>query len=179
MIKEFKEDGKKGSPDTSLNQVAGGFKKVKWKSGTVNLDMGGGKYDKASDWLRKNHDVMNYVYDPYNRSNDHNRDSWINTKDALTTTIFNVLNVIPESKDRIALLKKAKRKGTKHIYITVYAGKYGDGKGRKTTKGWQNNMKLKEYLPEIKKVYSKVYSKMYSKVYSSTKISKGMIVIDF
>jgi len=162
MIREFKE----GSPGTSINQIAGGFKKIKWDNGTMNLDIGGGKFETSTEYLRNNHDVINHVYDPYNRSAGHNRESWINTEYAQTSTIFNVLNVIPDKEERQALVKKARRKGTKTIYITVYE-KDGTAKGEVTSKGWQNNMKTKDYLPEIKELFP------------SAKIQKKMIVIQF
>ncbi len=149
----------KGSPDTSQSQVAGGFRKVRWESNTVNMDLGGGKYEKATDYLLNEHNVTNIVYDPYNRSSGHNKEAIKQCDDrAVTTTIFNVLNVIPEAKDRKKLLKFAKRKNTKTIYITVYE-KNGDGIGLETTKGWQNNMKLSAYMDEIKSVFPSAKAK--------------------
>lgn len=148
LINEYKE----GSPDTSTNQIAGALKKINWKPGTINLDFGGGKYETSTDYLRKNHDVINHVYDPYNRSGQHNRQTWVNTKYAPTTTIMNVLNVVAEKEERQAIIKKAKRPGTKTMYITVYE-KRGDGKGEETSKGWQNNMKTEAYMEEIKEIF--------------------------
>lgn len=168
MKKTYKDlinELKKGSPDTSLNQIAAGFKKVNWKPNTTNLDLGGGKFEKSTEYLLNEHAVTNLIVDPYNRSASHNKEAMKQADErAITTTIFNVLNVIPEEKERIKLLKRAKRKHTKNIYITVYE-KDGDGAGHETTKGWQNSMKLKAYLPEVQKVYS------------GAKIAKQMIIV--
>lgn len=160
-MEEFKE----GSPNTSVNQIAGGFKKVNWVLHTVNLDVGGGKYEKATEYLLNEHDVTNLVYDPYNRSETHNKEVLKQADEAATTTtIFNVLNVIPEEKDRVKLIGLAKRKNTKTIYISVYE-RDGNGIGVETSKGWQNNKKLRDYLPEVQKVYP------------DAEVQKGLIVI--
>ncbi|MBR5435466.1 MAG: hypothetical protein IK120_01225 [Muribaculaceae bacterium] len=34
-----------GSAGTSLRQVASGLRKIYWKEGTTNLDLGGGRFD--------------------------------------------------------------------------------------------------------------------------------------
>ena len=90
------------SAKTSLKQIPAGFKIVDkyftWYQGTVNLDIGGGKYDLMTEALKEK-GVTNLVYDPYNRSMKHNADV-VNTvlriKGVETVTIFNVLNVIRE-----------------------------------------------------------------------------------
>jgi hypothetical protein len=53
----LKEEDKKlrqgfGSAATSLNQVASAFRKIKWNPGTTNVDIGGGRFDKATDYLK-------------------------------------------------------------------------------------------------------------------------------
>ena len=143
---------------TSRNQVAAGFKKINWENVKYNFDLGGGKYDKATNWLKKHRGIINYVYDPFNRTKEHNEIALIKSDLCETTTIFNVLNVIPSKKERKEILLLAKRKNTKFIYISVYEGDK-TGIGKKTRDGWQNNKRLKEYLPEIKKIYPSAYIK--------------------
>jgi len=153
------------SRKTSRNQVAAGFKKANWEGITSNFDLGGGKYDKATNWLKKHRGVINFVYDPYNRSQEYNDFTYASSKLSESTTIFNVLNVIPSRKERKEILEFAKRENTKKIFITVYEGNKS-GRGEVTRDGWQNNKRLKDYLPEIKKIYPQAY------------ISKNMIIIN-
>ena len=154
-----------GSPKTSRNQLAGGFKKINWAGVHYNFDFGGGKYDKATDWLKNEHNVINLVFDPYNRSYSHNTMILDYADKAEITTLFNVLNVIPIKQERSNIIKKLKHKKTKRIFITVYE-KNKTGEGEETRDGWQNNMRLKEYLPEVQKIYPNPY------------INKGMIIIN-
>ena len=154
----------KGSPKTSRKQIAAGFKKINWEKGTFNFDIGGGKYNKATNYLAEK-GVINLIYDPYNRSKKYNRESWEAGNKAKTSTLFNVLNVIPSASKRNQTIKQAKRENTQTIYITVYE-KDKSGVGSKTRDGYQNNMTLKDYLPEIQKVYGSAY------------INKNMIIID-
>lgn len=149
---------RKGSPGTSRKQVAAAFKKIDWTGVRVNFDYGGGKFNEATQWLKKHHDVTNFIYDSYNRSSSHNREAWINGDIAETSTLFNVLNVIPTKDERIKVLKQLKRKNTQRIYISVYE-KAKTGKGEETRVGWQTNMHLNEYLPEVQEVYSSAYIK--------------------
>ena len=155
-----------GSPKTSMNQIAAGFKKIEWARGSINLDIGGGMYNKATEYLKVTHDVTNYVYDPYNRPLSRNTNSWDKTKYAPTSTIFNVLNVIDNKLDRLITVQNAKREGTKAIYITVYE-KNKSSKGSWSTRGWQNNMKTIEYLEEIQEIFPQANKE------------KNMIVIRF
>lgn len=151
------------SAKTSQSQIAGGFKKVNWKAGDINLDYGGGKYDKATDYLARI-GVINLVYDPFNRSSSHNNQMLEEAKTANISTCFNVLNVIKEPEARKKVLKELKRQSTDTIYITVYVGDRSS-EGKVTTKGWQNHAPLKWYLDEVKAVYG------------SASIKKDMIVV--
>ena len=153
------------SKHTSRNQIAAGFKKVNWNGITSNFDLGGGKYNKSTNWLKKHRGVINFVYDPYNRSQEYNDFTYTSSKLSESTTIFNVLNVIPTRKERKEILEFAKRENTKYIFITVYEGDKS-GCGNFTRDGWQNNKRLKDYLPEVKKIYSQAY------------IAKNMIIIN-
>lgn len=164
--KQFlKEKQEFASDETSQHQRAAGFRKISWKPGDINLDYGGGKYEKATMWLLEQ-GVTNLVYDPFNRSAAHNKTVLELAKDAETTTCFNVLNVIKEDKIRKKVIKECKRKNTKTIYFSVWEGnKSSEGapsKGKK--RSWQNNRPLKEYLEEVKAVFP------------SSKIAKGMII---
>lgn len=146
------------SAKTSINKnkVPALFKHIPWRPGTMNLDLGGGRYDTATEYLRVRN-VINKIYDPYNRTQEENEDALSHTYD--TVTISNVLNVIPSYDARIDLLKLAlnhvKKGGT--IYIKVYEGN-GSGKGNITQNGesYQANRVLKDFMEnEVREVFSK------------------------
>jgi 2-polyprenyl-3-methyl-5-hydroxy-6-metoxy-1,4-benzoquinol methylase len=130
-----------------------------WKPLTINLDLGGGKYDTATEYLAEK-DVKNYILDPYNRSEEHNEivHSLMYYASADTVTISNVLNVVKGSEARYEIILEAwsrvKPGGT--IYISVYnSGKAGESK-----RGcWQNAMTLERYLKEITDARLKAYIK--------------------
>ena len=77
---------------------------VHFAPGSLNLDYGGGRFDNVTEYLAEQ-DVVNVVYDKYNRSAEHNREVLqIVRKNggADTVTCSNVLNVIAEESERIA-----------------------------------------------------------------------------
>ena len=126
------------------------------KRGTRNLDLGGGKYDLATDLLRT-HGVTNIVLDPFNRPfEETNRvleDLYVESAD--TGTCFNVLNVIAEPHARLLVLETlhtmVKPEGL--IYFWVHPGDRS-GIGRISKKDcWQENRTLETYLPEILSVF--------------------------
>ena len=146
------------SADTSVNQVAATFKKVDFKPGTKNLDYGGGKYDAGTDYM-KSIGVENFVYDPFNRTEEHNKDviSKMAKDKADTVTVNNVLNVIAEGDARDFVVKDAARylKPNGTAYFLVYEGDRS-GEGKRTSKGFQNNKKAEFYLPVVKESFSDV-----------------------
>ncbi|MGB0717154.1 MAG: hypothetical protein ACPGXK_14845, partial [Phycisphaerae bacterium] len=146
------------SAGTSLNQVPALFKAVAkaggWKRGHKNLDIGGGKYDKGTKWLAQR-GVQNLVYDPYNRDQKQNGQALsVASKGVQTATLANVLNVIDDPKDQIKTLQIAKKALGKDgvLYIDVHEGD-GSGKGKATSRGYQQNKKLADYLPLVQKVF--------------------------
>lgn len=153
------------SAATSLDQIAAVFKKVNWRPDTVNIDYGGGRFDKATDFL-KDKGVENLVYDPFNRSSEHNATviGRLKKKKADTGTLANVLNVIKEKDVRLSVLHELKSlvKPGGEVYISVYYDP--KQKAKPTSKGWQNHLPLTGYLDEI------------SSVFSSIKVSNGMII---
>jgi len=157
--KEINEAQEYTSAATSQSQVAKGFgvvaKHVGWEPGTVNLDLGGGRYDHAVRFLQ-GHDVESHVLDPYNRPAEHNeRVKRLITKrgGADTVTVFNVLNTIKEPKIHEDILRSAKQhlKPGGRLYLSVYAGdKSGTGRQTKTD-SWQRNEPASAYLETVRK----------------------------
>lgn len=173
-IWDFVKEQEYDSAATSQNQLPGGVKAVTelLEPGTINLDYGGGRYDQAVEWL-KQVEVMNLVFDPFNRSQEHNRevlDILREAGGADSCTCCNVLNVIDGDKAKITALKNIKRlvKNGGKVYIQTYEGsdkvevqndkgktvKRPSGVGKTTTKGWQENKETKAYLPIVKQVFS-------------------------
>lgn len=156
---DIKEIGQEfTSENTSINskKLPAIFNMVTFNPGTVNLDYGGGRFDNVAEYL-KQYDVINLVYDPYNRSTEHNKEviSLIRQHGgADTATCSNVLNVIKEPEVRLNVLKNisklVKTGGT--VYITVYEGKGNNAEGP-TKSGYQLNRKTADYLEEIQEVF--------------------------
>lgn len=170
------------SAATSINssKLPAIFKMVKFNPGTINLDYGGGKFDNATQYLQDEYDVTNLVYDPYNRSSDHNSEVLSivrNNGGADTITCSNVLNVIKEPEARMAVLRNCKNylKNGGKAYFTVYEGS-ADGAEGPTKAGYQLNKKTADYVEEIEKVFSNVTRK--GKLIIAEGISVNARVID-
>ena len=142
-----------------LVQKLGGF-----KQGTMNLDYGGGRFDNVAQYL-KDYDVLNLVYDPFNRSKEHNKDVIDFVKKnggADTVTCSNVLNVIKEPENRLSVIKNCDRlvKNGGTVYFTVYEGSgSGEGKANDKRKSYQTNMRTEQYQEELEKVFKNVKRK--------------------
>lgn len=140
------------SKDTSLNQVSAVYKKIKFPSNSVILDFGGGKYDKNKEYVRKVYNSELKVYDPYNREEDENTSTlqYFIENPAQYVVCANVLNVLYGDNVVIAVLQdicNLMKKGGL-LYISVYE-RDKTGVGCITTKGFQRNMKTKDYVPFI------------------------------
>jgi len=153
------------SKKTSINskKLPAVFKLVKFERDSINVDIGGGKYDNANDYTKEEYNTINLVYDPYNRSKEHN-DEVVRlvskNHGADSVTCSNVLNVIKEKDVRLSVLRNCKKflKPGKPCYITVYEGN-GSGVESPTSAGYQLNRKTKEYVSEVKEVFANVQQK--------------------
>ena len=119
------------------------------------LDYGGGRYELTTDCLAE-HKIRNWVYDPFNRSVQHNEyvQRMLSTRPADFAICSNVLNVIREPAARQGVLRHIREltKTLGSVFFTVYEGGRSS-KGRKTTKGWQANRPTKSYVREVKRVF--------------------------
>lgn len=152
------------SANTSINssKLPAIFKLASFRPNSINLDYGGGKFDNAAEFL-KEQNVTNLVYDPYNRTKEHNNEvikAVNNNGGADTVTLSNVLNVIKEESIRLEILNNIKTllKPNGALYITVYEGT-GLSDEKPTKAGYQLNRKTSGYLEEIKSVFSNVQQK--------------------
>lgn len=146
------------SEDTSINngKLPAIFSLIHLEPGTINIDYGGGKFDNVAEYYTQ-YDVINLVYDPYNRTREHNKEVLRTCKaagGADTATCSNVLNVIKEPEVRRNVLENIKKivKPTGTVYITVYEGS-GKGDEGPTSKGYQLRRKTEDYLQEIREVF--------------------------
>lgn len=167
IVEEFDVDDTEQeytSANTSINssKLPAIFNLINLSPNTINLDFGGGRFDNASEYLATK-DVTNLIYDPYNRSSEHNKNV-LNTirknNGADTATCSNVLNVIKEENARHTVIQNIynllKSNGT--AYFTVYEGT-GKGNEGATKSGYQLNRKTVDYVDEIKEVFSNVTRK--------------------
>lgn len=168
------------SAATSINsnKLPAVYSMVRFNPGDVVVDFGGGKFDNAVNYLKDN-DVTLLVYDPYNRSAEHNKEVLRLLKEhggADAAVNSNVLNVIKEPEAREAVLRNIKKitKRGAPIYITVYEGR-GDGAEGPTKSGYQLNRKTVDYMDEVERIFSNVKrkGKLITAINESTKHIKS------
>jgi len=148
------------SAKTSLKQVPAGFKIIDkhfgWQANTVNLDIGGGKYDLMTEKLLTK-SVTNLVYDPYNRSQGHNLKiiTEVEVDGVDTVTMFNLLNVIKEYRIQIDALNMGfdalKHGGMIFVRSTYMNPNKVSGVTKSGT--FQHYKTQKEYLEIVKDVF--------------------------
>ena len=146
------------SAATSINsnKLPAIYKMVSFNPGDVIVDFGGGKFDNAVEYIKDKGATL-CVYDPYNRSAEHNKEVLRILREnggADAAVNSNVLNVIKEPEARKNVLENIARitKPGAPIYITVYEGK-GNGQEGPTKSGYQLNRKTADYLEEIQEVF--------------------------
>lgn len=146
------------SAATSINsnKLPAIYRMVDFKPGQLIVDLGGGKFDNGVYFVKDKGATL-LVYDPYNRSDEHNQQVLAELKENGGADIglnSNVLNVIKEPEARLAVLRNLKRmvKPGGEVYITVYEGT-GRGNEGPTKAGYQLNRKTADYLEEVQAVF--------------------------
>ena len=165
---------KYSSAATSINssKLPAVFNLVDFEEGTLNLDYGGGRFDNVAEALAER-GVTNLVFDPFNRTKEHN-DLVIKTikqnGGADTITCSNVLNVIAEQGVRLSVISNIKKllKPSGIAYFTVYEGN-GTGVGAESSKGYQLNRKTRDYVEEIAMIFPREKIQPRGKVISARK----------
>lgn len=130
------------------------------RPGGRNLDLGGGKFEKATGFLAEN-GVTSMVVDP-SRTPEHNDAvwRWVRERPVDTVIVANVLNVICDAEARqqiIGVAAGAVRPGGL-VAFQIYDGDKS-GVGCKTTDGWQEHRKPPTYLAEIQRWFGRVERK--------------------
>lgn len=126
------------SENTSIKQIAHTFKAVQFESTDKILDYGGGKYDIASDYMKNRVEVFE-VFDPYNRTPEHNAE--VIARDYNVITCNNVLNVIKENeiiKDIIKTIYEKLPTGGRAYFLIKTPDKKHNG-AYISNKGYQRN----------------------------------------
>jgi len=138
------------SAKTSRPIIPAAAKVINWMPETTNFDMGGGKYENLTNFLKTKR-VKNFVYDQFNRSDAHNAGV---LRHGMTDTgsLFNVLNVIPDEGEMLEALRVLKQMVRGEVYISVYEGD-GSGMGKTTRDGFQHNKKLDYYVPIVRRIF--------------------------
>lgn len=147
------------SKETSINsgKLPAIYKLVNFPKGSLVIDYGGGKFDNGVEYL-DSIGVTGLVYDPYNRTTEHNRSVIKQIREnggADIALCSNVLNVIKEEEARLNVLKNIRKllKSSGTAYITVYEGK-GTGEAKQSQDdAYQLHRKTADYLDEIHKVF--------------------------
>lgn len=179
-LKQAQQEFSSAATSINSNKLPAIYNMVEFRPGDVVVDFGGGKFDNAVNYL-KDKDVTLLVYDPYNRSAEHNKEVLRILKEhggADAAVNSNVLNVIKEPEAREAVLKNIKkitRRGAP-IYITVYEGR-GDGVEGPTKSGYQLNRKTGDYMNEVGKVFSNVKrkGKLITAINESTSMNESIV----
>jgi hypothetical protein len=148
------------SAKSCVKQIPAGFKIIDkyfgWKPLTINLDIGGGKYDLMTDALKEKR-VTNLIFDPYNRSQKHNDDILLICDYAIidTVTIFNVLNVIKEYEIQINVLNLALGSLKDGGMVFVRSTYMNPNKASGVTKSgtFQHYLTMNQYLELVGKVF--------------------------
>jgi len=151
-----------GPGKTSIRQISYGLKFLvsNFKNIKTNLDYGGGKYDLGTEYL-KEHNIINYVYDIFNRTEEHNNKVIkIVTENGGTdsVTLLNVLNVIKEKSTRLYVIKHAYSflNDNGVMIITCYNGNSTEVGRLSKSNTWQENRSVKTYIPEIKEALGNI-----------------------
>lgn len=152
-----------GSAATSINKtrLPATFNRVTFTKGTRNADIGGGKFNNATDHLAQQ-GVENVIYDPFNRPRSENVKAIKKISDgkADTATVNNVLNVIKEPGARDLTIRQAADaiKPEGKAYFLIFEGDKS-GTGKATSKGFQGNKAASAYEAEIGKHFGEVKRK--------------------
>lgn len=156
LLETAEQEYDSAATSINSNKLPAVYKLIQIPEGTVGVDFGGGKFDNAVEHI-KDLGATLCVYDPYNRSDEHNKEvlrTLRQNEGADWAINSNVLNVIKEGGARTSVLNNIKRitKPGAPIYITVYEGN-GTGQGGPTKSGYQMNRRTADYLEEIQEVF--------------------------
>ena len=158
FTEQFDVSGTNGVPDPNdTTEGITAFLDILSTLGPKNLDLGGGKYDDNSKFL-KSRGIENYVADLFGRSKDHNLKA-LSSGPFDSITSMSVLNVIDNDENRLKHIVLTHRllKPGKCAYFKIYEGNKS-GIPKQQDKSHQENKLTADYVPIISNVYSHVES---------------------
>jgi len=147
----------------------GGLADLPLKYESINLDLGGGKFNNGTEFLLRERGVENHVFDPYNRSLEHNSSvqHLIKRSKFDTVTSISVLNVIGLDEPKFGYKSKQfhimtaynalKSGGT--AYFKIWEGDKTGNPGIHCIHpeyGWQMNIPICDYLSLIGEWFDRV-----------------------
>jgi len=143
------------SKDTSLNVVNKVYTQYNFKPKSIILDYGGGKYDTNVEYMEKLNGSKVYVYDKYNRTEEHNEEvfKYLDKNKPDYVICSNVLNVIKEDSIIEDILKTISEKYPFALVLIKVYEKNKSGVHEVTSKGYQRNEKTEAYIPVISKYF--------------------------
>ena len=121
------------------------------KLGPRNLDLGGGRFNHTSAYL-KLFSIENSVYDPFGRTLAHNENVLARSGAYDSVTSISVLNVIETREDRKAHIRQALHALKPHgvAFFKIYEGDLS-----KIRSNFQNNSSTEAYLSEIEDIFGR------------------------
>lgn len=147
-------------PESSVKQIAKVFFAVKWRPGTLNADLGGGRFDLATKYMASL-GVRSIVWDPGQMDDDALSEAWEYIRDGQcdTATVANVLNITPTLRKRLDLIARAANvlKPEGIAYFQAWPGDWPWAGSRKRQKrrggNWQLARPIEDYLPEVARFF--------------------------
>jgi len=149
---------KHASSKTSINSVSAVYTQNldKFVPGSTILDYGGGRFDTNAEYMWKKRRVKVLVYDPYNRSPEHNEIvlMQVSARHPDYIVCSNVLNVIDDDAIINSIIEDIRRYAdpTTAVMFKIYEGNRSRiGKETKGGESWQRNQPTEDYIPYIQK----------------------------
>ncbi|HSX10984.1 MAG TPA: hypothetical protein VLF94_04640 [Chlamydiales bacterium] len=143
-----------GRPD--YTEGVGAFTNLRLKPGTKNFDNGGGSHDTNTLFLRDTYAIENWVYDPFQRSKEHNETvlEAVAHHDFDTSTSNSVLNVIDDFSQRLRhiFLSCDSLKEFGAAYFLIWEGDRSSEEKR-LSYGYQANRLVGSYQSEIERIF--------------------------
>lgn len=144
------------SKNTSINTLNGAYKQIegKYPIGTVIFDYGCGRFNTNRDFATQCGYCW-FGYDPYNRTKEENMENINHVIErryapdiVMLNNVLNVLDSTNSMNDILSDIYYTYSDEHTDIYITIYEGDKS-GVGKETTKGYQRNEKLNNYIGYI------------------------------
>lgn len=150
-IKTTQEISSAATSISTVNRIYKLLPEFGYKNEIIIMDYGCGKYDKNKEEAEK-HGYKWFGYDPYNRSEYENKLTsklmkLIKPHVIICSNVLNVLENDDVLKDVLNQIYDYASEDT-DVYITIYEGDKS-GVGKVTTKGYQRNAKLDDYIGYI------------------------------